>query len=178
MKIKDKEQLKIEIKGKITKFTKEFPFYFFVNIFINIFLLIIIFLIFFLFFLIARQAGEVIFLVFIVMGIMTVTFKNFLRNIKILHGMYNGDYDFEIDDHEMDNAIEFLEDLPLNISEVNKLRISLSFNKIINVLESSGIITKKKGVWDVDLDFKYKAKSLEGDYLEDYLKQQYEKSKK
>jgi len=62
--------------------------------------------------------------------------------------------------------IEFIEDLPLSREEVARMKKTLSFNKIIDVLEAVGIIVLERGYWNMDLEIKFKAEGI----LEKYLK--------
>lgn len=168
MYIKDKHKFKIEIKNKINKYVREFPIYFYGNILINIiFIVIMVGCIFFAGFSIRYNiegAGYAVIAVVVLIPIIQVTLEGFFRNIKILRKIEAGDYDFGIENHEMDNTIEFIEDLPMKKEEIERLRISLSYNKLVDVLETAKIIECEGKTYDVNLVFKYKV----GDLIENF----------
>lgn len=171
MEIFEKENFKLEIKQKIDNYVRGFPFHFYFNIIINLVLLAII---------LVLSAFAVLFLdnlgfadgiqylvigIIVLSSILRVTAKSFFKNIRVLHQIQAGDYAFGIEDHELDNMIEFVEDLPLKKDEVEKMRKALSFDKIIDVLEAVGIIVSKDGKWDLELGLKYKAEGVMEKYL-------------
>jgi hypothetical protein len=126
--------------------------------------------VFFVAFSIKMLIGEIAFYMtlFIVFSsiILKVTIKGFFRNIKILKSIQAGDYEFGIEDHEMDNAIEFIEDMPIKKEEIERMRVALSFNKLIDVLEYAHIIKCSEGLYDLDLVFKYRIEKI----MEDNIK--------
>ena len=167
--IKDKLLFKIEVKKKIDKFVKEFPVHFYGNLIFNLFfvaLAIAICVIFVLDIVYSLRTGsnpvfqDIVaygaFGLFGVLAAFRITFKGFLRNMDILRDMHAGNYAFGIDDHEMDSAIEFIEELPMKKEEIDKLRMSLSFDKLINVLEATKIIANENGEYVMDIVFRYK----------------------
>ena len=172
MEIKDKELLKIQIKNKIDKYIKEFPIFFYGNIIINLFLII---------FLAAVAVFSAIsikidaritvygaFFLAIGMSILKITLKDFRRNFRIIKNIAEGHYDFEIEDYEMDNVVEFMEDLPKSRDDVSQLKVALSFDKILEILVASKIITFQKKFYDVDLKFKF---NFEGMFKKNYDKE-------
>jgi hypothetical protein len=74
-----------------------------------------------------------------------------------------GDYDLDVEDYELDNVIEFFEDLPMKKEELERVRVTLSFEKLINILELFGIIYCEGGVCDVDVIFKCRTKEAIGE---------------
>ncbi|HOW60562.1 MAG TPA: hypothetical protein P5548_01430 [Candidatus Moranbacteria bacterium] len=171
MEIKNKLLFKTEVKKKIDRFIKEFPIYFFINIVINISLIVMILgSAFFVAFSLEMlgtgiHAYIILFIAFLSL-VFRITIKGFFRNIKILKSIQAGDYEFGIENHELDNAIEFIEDMPIKKDEVEKMRVALSFNKLIDVLEYARIIKCSKGLYDVDLVFKYRVEKV----IEDCIK--------
>jgi hypothetical protein len=166
MEIKDKQVFKIEVKKKIDKFVWEFPIYFYGNLIINLFLVVIILSLSFFTLAIlwlprgGELSGYVIIAIVVAVFILRITLKGLFRNIRILKNIYAGDYDFEIEDYEMDNAVEFIEDFPVKKEDVERMRTSLSFNKIIDVLETASIIMCEEGVYSMDLFFKHSIENL------------------
>lgn len=162
MEIKDKQLFKIEVKNKIDKFVKEFPVHFYGNMLINlVFVLLILVIGFFLTISIKIRSGGEFFayglvLMVAIMAALRITFNSFLRNLDILRDMQTGKYVFGIENHEMDNAVEFIEELPMKKEEVDKLRTSLSFDKLINVLEATRIISCENNEYVMDIVFRYK----------------------
>lgn len=165
MVIKDKNILKEGIKKEIDLFVKYFSIHFLGNILLIVAFLVVVPLlggslsITFGLKINALEAhffiGSLIGLI-IILPIVKILIDSFLRNIKILNNIRKGDYNFGIESHEMDNMIEFIEDLPIKIEDVNRLKKSLSFGKIVEVLEATRIITPQKGVYYLDIYFKYK----------------------
>jgi len=160
MEIKNKDLLKIHIKDKIEKYIKEFPIYFYGNIFINIILIVSIVFAAMLSAISLRVDATftlygVAFMVAAI-SILKTTTKNFLRNVRIIKNIQEGNYKFGIEDYEMDNTIELIEDLPKSKQEIKDLKVSLSFDKLIEVLVAARIIKYYKGMYDLDLKFKYK----------------------
>lgn len=172
MEIADKEKVKLEIKNRIDKYIKIFPFYFYMNIIINLILIAVlaasIGLIFILSSSLSSDNGSEFLVVVIIVAlvILKTTIKGFFKNIRVLYQIKAGDYDFGIRDHEMDNMIEFMEDLPMSREEVTRTEKALSFNKIIDVLEAVGIIVLERGYWNIDLIFKYEAEGMMEKYSE------------
>lgn len=159
--ITDKEILKRAIQEKIDRYVREFPIYFFGNIF---FLLFFVSILIFLGVMISIYVAGGMFgaIYFLFIGILVISyplkmfFAGFIKTVKILHNIRKGEYVFGVETHEMDNAIEFIEDLPMSVEDVDRLKKSLSFGKIIEVLEVTRIITAHKGVYSLDIHFKYK----------------------
>lgn len=166
MEIVDKEKVKLEIKNKIDKYIKIFPFYFYMNIIINLILITavvasIVLIFIFSSSLCSDSGSEFLVIIIIVASvILRTTIKGFFKNIRVLYQIQAGDYEFGIQDHELDNMIEFIEDLPLSREEVARTEKALSFNKIIDVLEAAGIIVLERGHWNIDLIFKYEAEGM------------------
>lgn len=164
MEIIDKKTYKTEIKKRVDKYMKEFPFYFLFNIFLN-FILIFLIILSALFVVMGAKSGigEAGYGFIAIVGLLSVlgiTSSGFFKNINTLKSIREGDYDFEIEDHEMDNAIEFIEDLPAKKEDVEKLRLSLSYDKIFDVLETVDIIVCKNGSYDINLRFKYQVEQI------------------
>lgn len=160
MEIIDKKTYKIEIKNKVDKYMKEFPFYFLFNILLNLITIasIVIVAVFVALGLRFATEGSAYGLVLIagLLAFLKIISKGFFKNINTLKSIREGNYDFEIEDYEMDNAIEFIEDLPIKKEDLERMRKSLSYDKIIDVLETVNIIICKNGLYDVDLIFKYR----------------------
>ncbi|MEF3692168.1 MAG: hypothetical protein V3574_03910 [Candidatus Moraniibacteriota bacterium] len=174
MEIFEKQKLKLDIKRKIDDCVRAFPFHFYVNVIINLVLIGIILILLAFVVLMLVNLGfadglEYLIITILVLGtILKVTGKSFLKNIRVLHQIQDGDYAFGIEDHELDNMIEFVEDLPLAKDEVERMRKTLSFDKIIDVLEAVEIIVLKDGKWDLELGLKYEAEGI----MKKYLKQE------
>ena len=172
MEIFEKENLKLEIKKKIDDYVEEFSFHFYFNIIINLVLIAIIAVLFSFAVLLLGNLGFVdgiqyLIITIVVLGaILKVTAKSFFKNIRVLHQIQEGDYAFGIEAHELDNMIEFVEDLPLAKEEVEKMRKTLSFDKIIDVLEAVGIIVLEHGKWNLELGLKYKAEGVMEKYFD------------
>lgn len=166
MEIANKEKIKLEIKNKIDKYIKIFPFYFYMNIIINLILIATIVTSTVLIAIVSSSLSstngfEFLLIAIIVASIiLKTTIKGFFKNIRVLYQIQAGDYEFGIGDHELDNMIEFIEDLPLSQEEVTRMEKALSFNKIIDVLEAVGIIVLERGHWNIDLVFKYQIEAL------------------
>jgi hypothetical protein len=162
--------LKNEIRKKVERYIKEFPIYFYGNIIINI-LLIASAAIATLF---ASLSWRVdfritwfgILFIAVIFGIIRVTFKGFLRNVHILKTIREGHYDFEIEDYEMDNAVEFVEDLPKQKEDVEQMKLALSFGKLIDILRAARVITCRNGVYEMDIVFRYDFEEKAGDSFE------------
>lgn len=171
--IKDKNRFKLEVRKKIDKYIKDFPVYFYGNIIFNIaIVLIMVASLLFAAFCIRYNLEGSIYAIFLFIGlspVLQITFKGFLRNIKTLRKIEAGDYEFGIEDHEMDNAVEFIEDLPINKEEVERMRASLSFNKLIDVLETTRVIECKKNIYDIGLAFKYGIGDMFDNFYDDSL---------
>lgn len=180
--IKDKQIFRVEIKNRIEKYVQEFPVYFYGNIFFNVILLLIILAvsIAIILVIIASSLYEIIevikstyvlFLILVtVSAIFRITLKGFLKNIKILHRIQAFDYDFGVEDHEMDNAIEFIEDLPKDKDDVERMRVALSFNKIIDVLSTVKLIVFEKKLCILERKFKYDMENVLEEYEQDLYK--------
>ena len=162
MKIKNKEILKIELKKQIDEYIDRFPIYFYGSIFINLFFFAAISLIIisFLF-----QPVLILFVpVIIIIIIPCVLFdKRFFEkyNYDVYKKIRAGRYNFEINDHEMDNVVEFIAELPMKREEAERLRVALCFNRSLDSLEKFGIITFENGLCDIDLKFKYRIERAE-----------------
>ena len=176
MEIANKEKIKLEIKNRIDKYIKIFPFYFYTNIIINLILIatvvVSVVLIFILTDIIGPNGGLEFLVIIIIVAsiILRTTIKGFFKNIRVLYQIQDGDYDFGIENHELDNMIEFIEYLPLSQEEVSRMEKALSFNKIIDVLDAVGIIVLEKGHWNMDLVFRYKVESLMEKHLQEAKK--------
>lgn len=160
--IKDKEALKKGIKEEIERFVKDFPVYFFGNI---LFIFILVGALIFSGVIIAidlsldigtpELSGSACVAIVIILPILKIFFDALRRNVKVLNNIRKGNYTFGVESHEMGNAIECIEDLPMSVEEVERLKTSLSFGKIIDVLEATRIISIQNGVYYFDLRFKY-----------------------
>ena len=164
MEIENKQIYKAEIRKKIEKYIKEFPTYFYGNIFVNLILILIVLVS--LSFSVALMgiesdnAGElggygIVFAYFIIFFLLRITLRGFFQNVRILRRIQAGDYDFEIEDFEMDDVIEFIEGMPMKKEDLEQMRVALSFNKLIDVLETVDIIEIEKESYSVNLEFAY-----------------------
>jgi hypothetical protein len=162
MQIKDKALFKKMINDQVNKYIEEFPTYFYGNIFINVFLLVCL-IASIIFSVIPGFLYAGIFSMFVVINILRVTFKNFRRNMRILGNIDEGQYDFGLEDYEMDDIVEFMEDLPKSKEEINRLKVSLSFNKLIDILVVTKILYYYKKTYDINLKFKFAYEQALGD---------------
>lgn len=163
MQIKNKALFELELKAKVAHYVKHFPAYFWGNILINI-VLVIGLVVFSSFVAMGMSSGQGdeggqvavggIMAVIFIFSILRITARGFWKNLEIIREIRAGDYELGIEHHELDNAIEFIEDLPLNVAEVEQMRVSLSFGKLIHVLETSGVICFRDGMCDLDLVFR------------------------
>jgi hypothetical protein len=171
--IRDKDRFKMEVKKRIDKYVKDFPVYFYGNILINIIIVLaMIASLLIAAFCILYGIEGAFYTILLFVGLspaLKTTFNGFLRNIKILRKIEAGDYEFGVEDHEMDNAAEFIEDLPMKKEEVERMRVALSYNKLIDVLETARIIESKKGVYDIGLVFKYEIGDIFDNFYDDSL---------
>lgn len=155
MEVENKELLRVELRKKIDKYIKEFPIYFYSNIFLNLIIISLI-IITSIVTIALYEAGFLFFgalTIITLLSVCRITLRGFLRNLKIIKNMNKGSYDFDIKSHEMDNAIEFIEDLPMAKVDVDKLRVALSFNKLIDVLDTVRIIRCGKEEYSLDVTF-------------------------
>jgi hypothetical protein len=181
MEIENKEEFKIEIKNEIEEYMNQFPTFFYGNILINCLLLAVIissviFIAVSFRFLLPYEAYGLVFLVS-VSGVFSITIRNFFRNLRTIHMMRA--YDFEIQSYEMDNAVEFFEKLPLKKEEVDRMKIELSYGKLIEIFDLAGIISMADGFYDLSIKFKVKKeaekeeeeekKDLESDKVKEYI---------
>ena len=159
MEIKNKELFRNLLKNAVAKYVQQFPVFFYGNIIINIVLIVLFIADAFVVIMTMRFAPQVAVYGFLLLGvfmmIFNVTFRDMRRNFKILKTIREGHYDFEIEDFELDNVIEFLESLPKTKSEIKDMEIELSFDKLIEILKAAKIITCRKGVYDLGLKFKF-----------------------
>jgi len=161
MEIKNKEAFKAELKRVIALRIKQFPYFFYGNILINIIIVAVI--IATLFFVVASLItikAPAIFvygvaLIAFLSSILSITMRDFFKNIRILNAIRAGHYDLGVEDYELDNTLEFIEQLPMSKSEVERMKIELSFGKLINVLDVFGIINCEGEIYNIDLVFKY-----------------------
>jgi hypothetical protein len=172
MEVKNNEALKQEIKNRVAVYVKEFPIYFAGNIIVNL-ILALLFL-----------AGAIYisgivqlniiskgpvgiegiyyglaFMIFI-MPISRYTLRNLRRSLQALKLMAEGKYEFEIEDYELDHAAEFIEKLPMKKEDVEKMKVALSFGKIIDIMEVIEIISCWKGIYDVRIVFDCKVDEM------------------
>jgi len=171
MEIKNKEIFKAEIVKKVNKYIKQFPFYFYGNIITNIILVAIIIIA--VFFVVASwQFSTAIFFygpvsIAFVSSILRITVKDFLKNIKTLEKIKAGHYDFGVEDYELDNAVEFLEELPKPKEEVDQMKGELSFGKLVDVFEATNIISYENGLYNIDRIFRAQTEAvMEGKQME------------
>jgi hypothetical protein len=166
MEIKDKQAFKIILREKVERYIGQFPIYFYGNIFINLILMAIITIL--IIFLVETLMPELIFLLVVLFGIFSVTLNGCLRNIKILQKISAGNYKFGIEEFEMDNAVEFIEELPMEKEEFERTKIALSFGKLIDVFEAARIISNSGKLYDLDLLFKNEAAETLSENLEKF----------
>jgi len=151
---KNEQTFKADLKVTIEKRIHQFPFYFYFNIIINIFLVLL---------LIGAAAFVVmdfssglgygvyglLFMVFL-MGVFPITLRGFFRNVHIFHALRTGNYKIEIEDYEMDHAVDFIEHLPKSKEEVEEIKIALTFGRIIEMLELLDIVYCENNVYKLD----------------------------
>jgi ABC-type multidrug transport system fused ATPase/permease subunit len=151
MEIKNKEFLKAQLKAKVALNIKQFPFYFYFNIFINIVVaVLIVATMFFIGFVPPILIQGMMVIVFLLV-IFHITVRDLFKNIRILNTIRAGHYDLDIEDYELDNTLEFIEQLPMSKEEAERMKEELSFSKLINLLDLFGIICCKDGMYDLDL---------------------------
>jgi hypothetical protein len=165
MEVKNKEALKQEIQDRVDVYVKEFPIYFAGSIIINLMLFFILLacavytvISIDLSLISGRPVGvEGIYYGFggmiLIMPVIKYTWHNLRRCFRGLKLMSKGKYDFEIEDYELDHAAEFIEQLPMKKEELEKMKVELSFGKIIDILEVIGIISCRRGIYDVKIVF-------------------------
>lgn len=164
MEIRSKELYKSEIKNKIEKYKKEFPVYFFGNLFVNLFLIGLVCVSFSISLLLIKaimgtgvdMGGSgygIVFGFFISVVVLPITLKGLFKNIQILNRIRKGDYSFGAENYELDNVVEFLGSLPKTKKEIDEMRVELSFNKLIDVLEAVKIIRYDGGEYKIDRVF-------------------------
>ena len=163
MKIENKEAFKAELKKKMALHIKQFPVFFYGNLIINIIIvvLIVVSAIVILLSLYTMRVPQIlayggIFIV-ILSSIFARTFRDFLKNVRVLNAIRAGHYDLGIEDFELDDVIEFFEQLPLSKSEVDRMKVELSFGKLIDVLDLFGVITCEGGVYELDAIYEHQA---------------------
>jgi hypothetical protein len=165
MEVKNKEALKQEIQDRVDIYVKEFPIYFAGSIIVNLMLIFI---------LLASAIYTVISIdlslisgkpvgiegtyygfagMILIMPVIRYTLHNLRRCFRALKLMSESSYDFEIEDYELDHAAEFIGQLPMKKEEVEKMKVELSFGKIIDILEVIGIISCRRGIYDVRIIF-------------------------
>lgn len=164
MEIKSKQILKIELEKQINEYVERFPIYFYGNTFaVALCLVTFVFLISFSIFGLQAEI-EVLFelpLLIIVAIIQVIFSKRFWMDFNIFKKIRAGRYNFEIEDHEMDNVVEFITDLPMKRDEAERLRVALSFDESLESLEKFGIIVFEDGLCDVSLKFKFRIERAE-----------------
>jgi hypothetical protein len=174
MEIENKDILKQEIKNNVDKYIKQFPIYFFGNILINVILIVSIAAIAAMgissFFMPIRNGYGDAFVIGLVILVFLLAFlrimlKGFLSNLRILGRIKAGDYIFAVEDYEMDNAVELIAMLPMEKEDIDKTRVALSYNKIIDVFETVGIIERKNTVLEINIVFKYQVDKAMGKFI-------------
>jgi hypothetical protein len=167
MEIDNKEAYRVELKSVLTERIRQFPIYFYGNIIINIFIMAVVIVSAVIIVAALRFDPAVITFGFLfitaLLSALSITMRNFLKNIRILNAIRAGDYDLDIEDYELDNVIEFFEDLPMKKEELEQVKVTLSFEKLINILELFGIIYCEGAVCDVDVIFKCRTKEAIGE---------------
>jgi len=163
MEIKNKEYFKAELKKEITKHVRQFPLFFYGNIVINFLILAVILatISFIILSLAMEPAVHLIvygaFLIVSLGSIFSITIRDFFKNIRILNALRENNYEAGIEEYELDNIVEFIEQLPMSKEEIEDMRKELSFDKIFDMLELFSIISCEKGIYDLDIVFKYEA---------------------
>jgi hypothetical protein len=167
MEIKNKEAFKAKLRAEIAKHIKEFPVYFYGNIIINILIVVLI---------IAAATTVALGLmalgentsediaaipiygfafISLLMWIFSITIKGFLKNVRILKAIRVGHYELKVEEYELDNTLQFIEKLPMSKEDVERIKVSLSFGKLVDVLDLFGIICCKESVYDMDIISRY-----------------------
>jgi hypothetical protein len=159
MEITDKKAFKKELREKIMEYMRKFPFYFYGNIVINIILIVLLAGIVFIFLasffnLPSALPGYGFIAIGIILRILSVTFGNFLKNIRIISSVRNNDYELEIEEYELDHILELIEKLPMEEDEIKRMKVELSYGKLIDILDLIGIINNEDGVYDVNTEIK------------------------
>lgn len=170
MEIRNKEAFKVELRKEIDKHMKEFPVFFYGNIIINIVLIAII-----------VAAGSFIaltlemrepdiltyglFFIGFILSILSVTMRSFFKNVRILSAIRAIHHDFDVDNYELDNLVGFIEQLPMKREEVERMKISLSYGKLINILDLFNIISCEKGIYDMDIIFEFQTEEAIGEEI-------------
>lgn len=170
MEIKNKEIFRAELKAEIAKHIKEFPVFFFGNIVINVIVIAMIvatasFLAFSLKIKMPSSAfGYGLIFIAFLLSVLSIMGRDFFKNIRILKAIRAKNYELEVEDYELDNLVEFIEGLPMSREDVEQMKISLSFGKLIDILDLFEIIYCEKGVYNLDLAFKYRVEEISDGY--------------
>jgi hypothetical protein len=156
MEIKNKEKFKLILREEIMQYIKQFPVYFWMNILINLIIIAVFILtaVAIFFSISVYQSGFVYYgLIFmaVLLKMLHTTFRNFLKNLHILGELKEKQYGNEIEEYELDNIVEFVEQLPMKKEEVEKMKIELSYGKLINILDLIGIITYENDMCYLDV---------------------------
>jgi hypothetical protein len=161
MEIKNKEKFKLILKEEILQYTRQFPVYFWLNILINLLIFLVLIataLVIALSVSVYPSSFAFYGLVFMaaLLKILHITFGNFLKNLRILGALKEKHYGYEIEEYELDNIAEFIEQLPMKKEEVEKMKIELSYGKLIEILDLIGIITFDNGMYYLDVKLQEK----------------------
>jgi hypothetical protein len=173
MEVKDNIIFKAEVIRKINRYINQFPIFFYGNIIVNIILLIIIGTVLFFVIIGAWLNPVLVYYGFVIVSfvsvILHITMNNFWKNYEILKDITAGRYNADVEDYELDNAIEFLEELPKSKEEVDQMRVALSFRKLIDFFEAADIITCENGVYDIDIIFRAQVEAAMEGRQREYL---------
>lgn len=155
MEIKNKEAFKFALRELVEKNIRQFPFYFWFNILINFAIIFgFVFLILMLVaFFSAPDPSLIHFVIPIGMflySVAYVTVGSFLKNLDILHELRSDHWGVDIKDYEWDHVMQFIEDLPMKIEDAERMKVSLSFGKLINLLDLFGLIIYEGETCDLD----------------------------
>ena len=146
MEIKNKEAFKAALRHLVEKNIRQFPFYFWFNIVIN---LVLIFGFVVLVSVVIASKGElvegIIPLAMFLYLIAYITLGSFFKNVEILQELRRIHYGLDVKPYEWDHVFHFIADLPMETEEVERMKASLSFGKLINLLDLFGIIVFEEG---------------------------------
>lgn len=173
MEIKNKEAAREYLKAKVQKNIEQFLFYFYGNIIINIIILAVIVLTVGMCVLSLMTLSTIpellaygIMSSIFLSGILSITFRNFLKNIRILNALRADHYDLYVKDYEWDHLFGFIEQLPMSKEEVERAKASLSFGKLIDILDLFRIINCENDIYDLDIAFRYKIEEADEKNIE------------
>ena len=151
MEIKNKEIFKAALRELVEKHIRQFPFYFAANIVINLFLAAGFAILAGM--LVYSSGGLISYAIPVAMFlymIAYVTVGSLIKNLNILHELRSDGWGVDVKDYEWDHLAHFVLDLPMKLEDVRRMKIALSFGKLIGLLDLFGIIRVEGGMCVLD----------------------------